>query len=93
MNYRAFTKDSLAMFYESARMALEADMALTRRGAEPRFRVRETAEWRTHASDLETEMLKRGMFFEIIDWTEARNTHPFECPANVPLQPRAGQTE
>jgi hypothetical protein len=32
--------------------------------------VRETPEWKLHAADLETEMLKRGMMFEVIDWSE-----------------------
>jgi hypothetical protein len=34
------------------------------------FRVRETPEWKQYAADLETEMLRRGMFFKIIDWSE-----------------------
>jgi hypothetical protein len=29
--------------------------------------VRETPEWKTHAADIESEMLKRGMMFEVID--------------------------
>jgi len=78
MNYRAFTNDTLTMMYEGIRGALAADEALKRRGDEPRFRVRETPDWKKHAADLETEMLKRGMLFEVIDWSEDQATLPFE---------------
>jgi hypothetical protein len=40
------------------------------RSSVPRFRVRDTPDWRQHAADLEAEMLSRGMNFEIIDWLE-----------------------
>jgi hypothetical protein len=78
MNYQAFTNDSLTMMYEGIRGALAADDALIGLGEEPRFRVRETPEWKTHASVLEAEMLRRGMFFEVIDWTGGQATLPFE---------------
>ncbi len=78
MNYQAFTNDSLTMMYHGIRGALAADDALSELGEETRFRVRETPEWKTHAADLETEMLRRGMIFEIIDWTEAQPSLPFE---------------
>jgi hypothetical protein len=39
-------------------------------GEQPRFRVRETPDWKQHAADLEAEMIKRGMIFEVIDWSE-----------------------
>jgi hypothetical protein len=78
MNYQAFTNDSLTMMYEGIRGALAADEALKRQGDEPRFRVRETPDWKTHAADLEAEMLKRGMLFEVIDWSENQATLPFE---------------
>ena len=74
MKYQSFTNDSLTMMYEGIRGALGADDALGGLGEEPRFRVRETAEWKTHAADLEAEMLKRGMMFDVIDWSE-RNLH------------------
>jgi hypothetical protein len=70
MNYPAFTNDSLTMMYEAIRGALAADDALKRQGMETRFRVRETPEWKLHAAELETEMLQRGMFFDVIDWSE-----------------------
>jgi hypothetical protein len=70
MNYQAFTNDSLTMMYEGIRGALASDDALSGLGEEPRFRVRETPEWKKHAADLESEMLKRGMAFEMIDWSE-----------------------
>jgi len=78
LNYKAFTNDSLTMMYEGVRGALAADDALKRRELETRFRVRETPDWRKHAADLEAEMLKRGMFFEVIDWSEDQARLPFE---------------
>jgi hypothetical protein len=74
MNYQAFTNDSLTMMYEAIRGALAADDALKRQGLAIRFRVRETPDWKKHAADLESEMLKRGMRFEVIDWSEDRPT-------------------
>ena len=70
MNYQAFTNDSLTMMYEAMRGALAADDALKRQAIETRFRVRETVDWKLHAAELETEMLTRGMMFEVIDWSE-----------------------
>jgi hypothetical protein len=78
MNYAAFTNDSLTMMYESVRGALAADDGLRPEGREARFRVRETPDWKRHAGELESEMLKRGMFFEIIDWSEDQASLPFE---------------
>jgi hypothetical protein len=78
MNYEAFTNDSLTMMYEGIRGALAADDALKAEGEEPRFRVRETSDWKRHAADLEVEMLRRGMTFDIIDWSEDQGTFPFE---------------
>jgi hypothetical protein len=78
MNYPAFTNDSLTMMYEAIRGALAADDAQERQGADPRFRVRETPEWKKHAADLEAEMLKRGMLFEVVDWFENQQSLPFE---------------
>ena len=78
MNYPAFTNDSLTMMYEAIRGALAADDALKRQGMEIRFRVRETSEWKLHAAELETEMLRRGMMFEVIDWSEDQARLPFD---------------
>jgi hypothetical protein len=61
MNYHAFTNDSLTMMYVGIRGALASDDALSGLGEEPRFRVRETPDWKKHAGELESEMLKRGM--------------------------------
>jgi hypothetical protein len=77
MDYQAFTNDSLTMMYEGVRGALAADDALRGRGEQCRFRVRETPGWKKHAADLEQEMLKRGMFFEVIDWSEDQAVLPF----------------
>jgi hypothetical protein len=55
-----------------------ADDALNRQGTAPQFRVRETPEWKAHAADLEQEMLKRQMLFEVIDWSDDQATLPFE---------------
>jgi hypothetical protein len=76
MNYQAFTNDSLTLMYEAVRGALAVDDALKRQESETKFRVRETPDWRHHAADLEAEMLKRGMMFEVIDWSEAQGTLP-----------------
>jgi hypothetical protein len=76
MNDQAFTNDSLTMMYEAICGALLADDEFSRLGGEPRFRVRETPEWKTHAADLETEMLKRGMLFEVIDWFDSQGKLP-----------------
>jgi hypothetical protein len=78
VNYRAFTNDGLTMMYEGVRGAMAADDALKRQGMEIRFRVRATPEWKIHAADLESEMLERGMFFDVIDWSEDQATLPFE---------------
>jgi hypothetical protein len=72
MNYQTFTNDGLTMMYEAIRGGLEADDALKRQGLAIRFRVRETHDWKKHAAGLGSEMLKRGMRFEIIDWSEDR---------------------
>jgi hypothetical protein len=78
MNYQAFTNDSITMMYEGIRGALAADDGLSGLGEEPRFRVRETAEWKKYASELEAEMLRRGMFFEVIDWSDSQAQLPFK---------------
>jgi hypothetical protein len=77
MNYQAFTNSSLTMMYEGVRGALTADDALEKDGHEPPFGVRDTPDWRQHAADLEAEMLKRGMIFEVIDWDEGQAKLPF----------------
>jgi hypothetical protein len=76
MNYQAFTNDGLTMMYEGIRGALASDEALKEQGEEPRFRVRETPDWKKHAGNLESEMLSRGMFFDVIDWSEDQGTLP-----------------
>ena len=77
MNYQAFTNDSLTMMYEVVRGALASDDALVDLNEETRFRVRETPGWKKHAADLEAEMLKRGMLFEVIDWDDGQAKLPF----------------
>ena len=57
MNYAAFTNDSLTLMYEAIRGALAADDAAEKHGGDPRF-IRETADWKRHAADLEVEMIK-----------------------------------
>jgi len=68
MNYQAFTNDSLTMMYKGIRGALAADDALDKQGGGVPFRVRETPEWKKHAAEIESEMLERGMMFDVIDW-------------------------
>ena len=58
------------MMYHGVRGALAADDALRDLGTECKFRVRETPEWKVQADALEAEMRTRGMFFEVIDWSE-----------------------
>jgi hypothetical protein len=77
MNYQAFTNESLTMMYAAVRGALNADDSVEREGGEPKFKVRDTPDWKKHAADLEAEMLKRGMLFEVIDWFEGREALPF----------------
>jgi hypothetical protein len=76
MDYQAFTNDSLTMMYESIRGALASDDVQKASGDKPRFAVRETLGWHEHAGNLEAEMLRRGMPFEIIDWSEAQGQLP-----------------
>jgi hypothetical protein len=78
MNYQAFTNNSLTMMYEGVRGALTADDALQRDDREPPFRVRDTPDWKQHAADLEAEMLRRGMLFDVIDWDGGQAKLPFE---------------
>ena len=78
MNYQAFTNESLTMMYSGVRGALVADDALSDLGAECKFRVRQTPGWKAHAAALEAEMLKRRMFFELIDWSQDQTMLLFE---------------
>ena len=78
MNYPAFNNVSLTMMYEGVRGALAADNALRADGQKTRFRIRETPDWVRHAAELESEMLKRGMFFDVIDWSVDQASLPFE---------------
>ena len=48
MNYQAFTNESLTMMYEAVRGALAADDSLEGLCEEPKFKVRDTPEWKTH---------------------------------------------
>jgi hypothetical protein len=63
--------------YEVIRGALDADDTLKSLGEEVRFWVRETREWKKHAANLEVEMIRRAMIFDVIDW--------FEDQAELPL--------
>ncbi|MFY9958456.1 hypothetical protein [Bradyrhizobium sp.] len=78
MNYQALTNDSLIMMYDGIRAALESDDELLGLGEQPRSRVRETSDWKQHAADLEHEMLRRSMIFEVIDWGDGQIKGPFE---------------
>jgi hypothetical protein len=68
MNYQGFTNETLIMMYHGARGALAVDDELAKLGEEPRFKVRDTPNWTLHVVELETEMARRGMIFEVIDW-------------------------
>jgi hypothetical protein len=78
MNYPAFTNDSLTMLYEASAGPSLRMTHFKRQGMEIRFRVRETPEWKLHAAELDTEMLQRGMYLNVIDWSEDQATLPFE---------------
>jgi hypothetical protein len=67
MDYHEFTNSSLAMMHFGARGALAADDELNKLGQAARFRIRETESWKGHIADLEAEMIRRGMRFEMID--------------------------
>jgi alanine-alpha-ketoisovalerate/valine-pyruvate aminotransferase len=77
MNYQSFTNESITMMYEAVRGALATDDAIERGGGEPKFKVRDTPDWKKHAADLEAEMLKRGMMFEAVDWSDGQEKLPF----------------
>ena len=77
MNYQAFTNESLAMMYAAVRGALNADDSFMRQGGEPKFKLRDTPDWKKHAADLEAEMLRRGMLFEVINRFEGQEALPF----------------
>ena len=82
MDYQGFTNDSLVKMYEGVREALAADEAL---GGEGRFRVRKTPAWKLHAADLEAEMVRRGITFEVIEWYEAdQPVEEMHAPSAVP---------
>ena len=57
----AFTNETLTMMYAAVRGVLVSDKSVQRHGGEPKFKVRDTPEWKKHAADFEAEMLRRGM--------------------------------
>jgi hypothetical protein len=71
MDYQGFTDDSLISMYAGVREALAADDTFRELGIEGRYRVRNTPSWKLHAADLEAEMLRRGIMFDVIEWYEA----------------------
>jgi hypothetical protein len=83
MDYQGFTDDSLIKMYEGVGEALAADEALGELGREGRFRVRKTPAWKLHAADLEAEMTRRGISFEVIAWYQA------DAPAEETRSPSA----
>ncbi len=83
MNFQALTNASLSLMYHAVRGALVVDDALGELGKECRFCVRVTPDWKKHAADLEAEMLRRGMIFEVIDWSGEQATIPVEEQAST----------
>jgi hypothetical protein len=73
MDYQEFTNASLSMMYFGARGALAVDDELSRLGQAVRFRIRETESWKRHIADLEAEMIRRGMLFDVIDLDPERD--------------------
>jgi len=87
MDYQGFTNDSLVKMYEGVREALADDEAFREIGGEGRFRVRKTPAWKLHAADLEAEMVRRGITFEVIEWYEAdQPVEEMPAPSAVPEQ-------
>jgi hypothetical protein len=78
MDYQAYTNESLTLMYEAARDALAADDAIERQDCELKFKVRDTPDWKKHATDIEAEMLGRGMLFDVIDWFGGQPMLPFD---------------
>lgn len=81
MNYQAFTDDTLLLMHHAARGALVVDDELSKLGQAGKFRVRHTTDWIEHAAGLETEMRRRGMSFEAINWSEDGALGVVEAPA------------
>jgi hypothetical protein len=85
MDYQGFTDGSLIKMYEGVREALADDEAFRELGGEGRFRVRKTPAWKLHAADLEAEMVRRGITFEVIEWYEAdQPVEEMHAPSAVP---------
>lgn len=85
MDYTGFSDDSLVKMYEGVREALAADEAFGEIGGEARFRVRKTPAWKLHAADLEAEMHRRRITFEVIEWYEAdHRVEEVHAPSAVP---------
>jgi hypothetical protein len=61
---------------KAIRGALASDDALVGLGEEPRFRVRKLPTGKSMPADLDAEMLKRGMLFDVIDWDEGQAKLP-----------------
>ena len=77
MNYQAFTNDALTVLYETIRGSLAADNALIAQGGETRFTRSRNAGMEEARRRSEKEMLRRGMLFEVIDWTNGQAELPF----------------
>jgi hypothetical protein len=75
MNYQAFTNETLLMMHHGARGALVVDDELAKLGEPLRFKVRGTLNWTMHVAELETEMVRRSMVFDGIDWSSATSAH------------------
>jgi hypothetical protein len=73
MNYQAFTNETLILMHAGAHGALSVDDELAKLGEELRFKVRDTLNWTLHISELETEMARRGMIFEVIDCSSPKS--------------------
>jgi hypothetical protein len=90
MNYKVFTNESLVMMHHGACGALAVDDELHRLSLAPRFQIRETPDWKKHAENLETEMARRGMIFDKIDWCE---TQRVACASDADQSPALSQRE
>jgi hypothetical protein len=76
MNYAAFTNDSLTMMYEAVRVRWRPTTPSSVRARKPGSAFARQPSG--HAGELESEMLKRGMLFDVVDWSEDQTSLPFD---------------
>jgi hypothetical protein len=71
--------------HRAALGALAVDDELEKLGQDARFRVRKTSDWIVHTAELEAEMLRRGLNFTAIKWSEDKVLPPAESDTPTPV--------